>query len=173
MDVKGKIRTIPNFPKPGIMFRDITTLLNDADGFHHVILHFAERYSKMDIDVVAGIESRGFILGGAVAAFLKKGFVPIRKKGKVPGKVVRYEYELEYGKDVIEMHEDAIKKGQRVLIIDDLVATGGTCSAAIKLVESIGGKVVEAAFVVDLPALKGREKLKPTPTYAMLEFEGD
>ncbi|MBI4440859.1 adenine phosphoribosyltransferase [Candidatus Woesearchaeota archaeon] len=173
MDIKEKIRTIPHFPKQGIMFRDITTLLKDPDGFHHVILHLAERYSRMDIDVVAGIESRGFILGGAVAALLKKGFVPIRKKGKLPGKVVRYEYELEYGKDIIEVHEDAIRKGDRVLLIDDLVATGGTAGAAIKLIEQLGGNVIEAAFVIDLPDLKGRERILPTPSYAMVAFEGE
>ncbi len=172
MDIKDKIRTIPHFPKQGIMFRDITTLLKDPECFHHVVLHLAERYSKMDVDVVAGIESRGFILGGAVAVLLKKGFVPIRKKGKLPGKVVRHEYVLEYGTDVIEVHEDAIEKGDRVLLIDDLVATGGTAAAAIKLIEQLGGTVVEAAFVIDLPDLKGREKLFPTPSYAMVAFGG-
>lgn len=170
--IKSKIRTIPDFPKAGIMFRDITTLLKDPTGFSDVILAFAARYKSQKIDVVAGIEARGFILGGALAKELGVGFVPIRKKGKLPHKVHRIEYDLEYGKDVLEIHQDAIVPGERVLVVDDLLATGGTSKAACDLIEKIGGTVVECAFVVDLPELKGKEKLN-RPCFALVEFEGE
>lgn len=172
-NIKQKIRTIPNFPKEGIMFRDITTLLKDAKGFNEVIKVLYQKYKNEDIDIVAGIESRGFIIGGALAYKLKKGFVPIRKKGKLPAAVHREEYDLEYGKDVIEMHLDAIKKGDKVLLIDDLIATGGTALAACKLIEKAKGQVCECAFVVDLPELKGKEKLKPRKVFTLVEFEGE
>jgi len=137
-EIKSKIRAIPNFPKPGIMFRDITTLLKDARGLGHVINELEERYHKAKINYVAGIESRGFIIGGALAHKLGVGFIPIRKKGKLPAEVIREEYELEYGRDVVEMHKDALKKGDRVLLVDDLIATGGTALAACKLIEKSG-----------------------------------
>jgi adenine phosphoribosyltransferase len=172
-EIKSKIRTIPHFPKQGIMFRDITTLLKDANGLGHIISELAERYEGKKINYVAGIESRGFIIGGALAHKLKIGFIPIRKKGKLPAEVIREEYELEYGKDVVEMHKDALVKGDRVLLVDDLIATGGTALAACKLIEKAGGIVEECVFVVDLPELGGKEKLAPRKVFALVEFEGE
>jgi len=173
--IKSKIRTVPHWPKKGIMFRDITTLLKDPVGLKLVIDDLVKRYKEKKIDVVVGIDSRGFILGGAVAYLLGKGFVPVRKKGKLPAETVAETYELEYGTDTIEIHKDAITKGQNVLIVDDLVATGGTALAACRLVEKLGGKVVECAFIVDLPDIGGRKKLeaKGYKVYAQCEFEGD
>lgn len=173
--LKSKIRTIPHFPKQGIMFRDITTLLKDAQGFRKVIDEFVQRYTGVPIDVVVGLESRGFIIGGAIAHQLGKGFVPIRKKGKLPGEKVSHEYELEYGKDVIEIHKDAIKKGDKVLIVDDLIATAGTAMAAANLVRQLGGNIIECAFIIELPDLKGREKLEKMglKVFSLVQFEGD
>ncbi|MEI7961152.1 MAG: adenine phosphoribosyltransferase [archaeon] len=171
--VKSKIRAIPDFPKKGIMFRDITTLLKDSKGFNFVIDEFVLRYEKMDVDFVVGIESRGFILGAALAHRLDVGFIPIRKKGKLPAEVIREEYSLEYGTDVVEMHKDALKKGNKVLLVDDLLATGGTACAACKLIEKMGAIIVECAFVIDLPDLGGKTKLAPHKVYAMVEFEGE
>src|SRR5512137_2606025 len=161
MTIKSKIRTIPDYPKKGIMFRDITTLLKDPVGFRLVIDSLAQRYVSGEIafDVIVGIESRGFIIGGALSYVLGKGFVPIRKRGKLPAETVKQEYTLEYGTDVIEIHKDAIRKGDRVILIDDLLATGGTALAAASLVEKLGGKVQELAFIVDLPDVGGRKKL--------------
>jgi len=173
MTIKDKIRTIPHFPKKGIMFRDITTLLKDSEGFNQVIEELFTRYKNSKIDLVVGIESRGFIIGGALAHKLKVGFIPIRKKGKLPSEVLREEYELEYGKDIIEIHKDAIKKGQKILLVDDLIATGGTALAACKLIEKAGGEIIECAFVIDLPELKGKEKLYPRKVFALVEFEGE
>lgn len=175
MSIKSKIRTIPNFPKQGIMFRDITTLLKDADGLRQVLESFVDRYKNVPIDVVVGLEARGFILGGALAHQLGKGFVPIRKAGKLPSKTESFEYELEYGKDKIEMHVDAISKGDKVLMVDDLLATGGTAGASAKLIEKLGGTVVEMAFVIDLPDVGGRKKLESAGyrVFALCEFEGD
>lgn len=175
MFIKSKIRTIPDFPKKGIMFRDITTLLKDADGLREVIDSFVERYRDVPVDIVVGLEARGFILGGAVAYRLGKGFVPVRKKGKLPYRTERHEYELEYGTDVIEMHVDAIAPGDRVLIVDDLLATGGTALAAAKLVEKLGGAIVEMAFIVDLPDVGGRARIAEAGyrMFALCEFEGD
>jgi adenine phosphoribosyltransferase len=170
--LKSKIRTIPDFPKKGIMFRDITTLLNDSDAFRRTINVFASRYNDKKIDVVAGIESRGFIFGGALAYKINARFVPVRKPGKLPYKTISQEYDLEYGKDKIEIHEDAIKKGDKVLIIDDLIATGGTAAAACDLIEKIGGKIYECGFVVELPELKGWEKIKRS-YFKIIEFEGE
>ena len=157
------------------MFRDITTLLKDPQGLQLCLEDFAKRYKKKDIDVIVGIDSRGFILGGALAYLLGKGFVPVRKKGKLPAETIRQEYALEYGTDVIEIHKDAIEKGQRVLIIDDLIATGGTALAAASLVKKLGGEVVELAFIVDLPDLKGSKKLREAGLkyYAQTSFEGE
>lgn len=174
-NIKSRIRTIPDFPKQGIMFRDITTLLKDAQGFRKVIDEFVQRYTGADIDIIVGLEARGFILGGAIAHQLGKGFVPIRKAGKLPGKTEQHEYELEYGTDKIEVHVDAIDKGDKVLIVDDLLATAGTCLAAVSLVEKLGGDVVECAMIVELPDLGGREKLerKGHKVFSLVQFEGD
>jgi adenine phosphoribosyltransferase len=158
--IKSKIRTIPNWPKPGIMFRDITTLLGDPEGMNRVIDILYNRYKDQKIDIIAGIESRGFIIGSILANKLGVGFVPIRKKGKLPYEVVREEYALEYGTDIIEMHKDAIKYGQRVLIVDDLIATSGTCLAACNLIKKLGGDVTECAFVIELEDLGGKKKME-------------
>ncbi len=177
MPIKSRIRTIPDYPKKGIMFRDITTLIKDPVGFRLVIDNLTQRYIRegVEFDVIVGIESRGFILGGALAYTLGRGFVPIRKKGKLPGKVVSQEYELEYGTDVMEIHDDALKKGEKVLLIDDLLATGGTAIAAAALIEKLGGVVVEMAFIVDLPDVGGSGKLKDKGynMFTLTEFEGD
>jgi len=170
--IKSKIRTIPNWPKPGIMFRDITTLLKDAEGLKKVAEIFEERYRNKKIDVVAGIESRGFIVGSILAEKLNVGFVPLRKPGKLPAETISQSYVKEYGPDTIEIHKDAIKPGQKVLLTDDLIATGDTALAACGLIEKLGGEVVECAFIVDLPELKGKEKLNK-PVFAILEFEGE
>ncbi|MGV8151974.1 MAG: adenine phosphoribosyltransferase [Candidatus Nanoarchaeia archaeon] len=170
--IKSKIRTIPDYPKKGIMFRDITTLLNDSEAFRKTLQIFKNRYINKGIDVVAGIESRGFIFGGALAEKIGANFVPIRKKGKLPYETVSEEYDLEYGKDRIEIHKDSIKPMQKVLIMDDLIATGGTVKAACSLVEKIGGNIVECAFVIELPELKGREKLNK-PYFSIVKFEGE
>ncbi|MEM0465550.1 MAG: S-methyl-5'-thioadenosine phosphorylase [Candidatus Pacearchaeota archaeon] len=173
--IKSKITSIPNWPKPGIIFRDITTLLASPEGISKVIDILYDRYKEKKIDVITGIESRGFIIGALLANRMKLPFVLIRKKGKLPREVIREEYELEYGKDSIEIHKDSIKNGQKVLIIDDLVATGGTSLAACKLVKKLGGEVVECSFVIDLPDLKGREKIEKNGfrTFAIIEFEGE
>ncbi len=173
--IKSKIRTVPNWPKEGIMFRDITTLLKDKEGFNFMIDKLVERYKNMDIDVVAGIESRGFILGSVLAHRLNLGFVPIRKKGKLPAETVSEEYELEYGKDVIEIHKDAISEDQNVLLMDDLIATGGTSLAACNLIKKLGGNVVECSLIVDLPTLKGRKKVEDAgyKVFNLVEFEGE
>jgi len=175
MPIKTKIRTIPDYPKKGIMFRDITTLIKDPVGFRLVIDALTQRYIQVPFDTIVGIESRGFILGGALAYTLGKGFVPIRKKGKLPGKTVKQEYELEYGTDIIEIHEDALAKGERVMLIDDLLATGGTALASATLIEKLGAKVVEMAFIVDLPDVGGGKRLKEKgyAFHALTEFEGD
>jgi adenine phosphoribosyltransferase len=173
-NLKRLIRTIPDYPKPGIMFRDVTTLLGDAQGFKAAIARMAEPYRSEPVDAVAGIEARGFILGGAVADRLGCGFVPIRKRGKLPWKTIGQEYTLEYGVDAIEIHEDAIRKGERILIVDDLIATGGTAEAAAKLVRRSGGHVVGAVFVIDLPELGGTRRLEGIDVrcHSLMTFEG-
>ncbi|MBU0466766.1 MAG: S-methyl-5'-thioadenosine phosphorylase [Nanoarchaeota archaeon] len=171
--IKGKIRTIPNFPKPGILFRDITTLLADPEGMQKVIEIFYNRYKNKEIDVIAAIESRGFILGGILADKLKLPLVPIKKPGKLPGETVKEEYSLEYGTDCVEVHKDAISPGQNVLIIDDLLATGGTACAACNLIKRLGGKVAEVAFIVELPDLKGRDKLSGRNVFSIVRFDGE
>src|SRR3989338_7396598 len=173
MNLKSKIRTVPNWPIKGVMFRDITTILQDADAFKFVIDEFYERYKDKNIDKIVGIDSRGFIFGSVLAYKLNVGFVPVRKKGKLPYKTIQAEFEKEYGKDVVEMHIDAIKKGENVVIIDDLIATGGTILAAIELVEKLGGNILESAFVVSLPDLKGMEKLGNHKIFTMIDFEGE
>ena len=171
-DLKSMIRTVPDFPKKGIMFRDITTILQNREGFRYVIDKFYERYKDKNIDIVVAIESRGFIFGATLAYKLECNFVPVRKEGKLPHKTMKQEYSLEYGTAAVEIHEDAIKQGQNVLIVDDLIATSGTALATIKLVEILGGKIVECAFVVELTDLKGREKLKGHNIFSLVEFEG-
>ncbi len=174
-DLKALVRTIPDYPKPGIMFRDITTLLGHAQGLTACIQQLAAPYQDINVDAVAGIEARGFILGGAVADHLRCGFVPIRKKGKLPGKAIGQDYELEYGVDVIEIHEDGIASGERVLLVDDLIATGGTATAAVKLLRKLEAEIVGAAFVIDLPDLRGRERVEAlgVDCHTLIEFEGD
>jgi adenine phosphoribosyltransferase len=175
MPIKSRIRTVPHYPKQGVMFRDITTLLQDPVGLRVTINELVNRYTGMKIDKVAGIEARGFIIGAALAFQLGVGFVPIRKKGKLPAETVGHDYALEYGTDRIEMHVDAIAKGEKVLLADDLIATGGTAEAAVKLIESMGGKIVECCFVIDLPDLGGRKRLERhgQKVFALCEFEGD
>jgi adenine phosphoribosyltransferase len=177
MPIKSKIRTVPNYPKRGIMFRDITTLLKDPVGFRLVIDTLVQRYSRREYeyDTIVGIESRGFIIGAAMSYALGKGFIPIRKKGKLPAEVESQEYALEYGTDRIEIHKDALKPGERVLLVDDLLATGGTALAAAALIEKLGAVVAEMVFVVDLPDVGGRKKLqdKGYSLFALTEFAGD
>ncbi len=173
--IKSQIRTIPNFPKPGIMFRDITTLLKDGKGLKNVIKIFAKRHSKNKIEQIVGIEARGFILGSALAYELGIGFVPIRKKGKLPGKTISKSYQLEYGIDSIEIHDDALISGDKILLVDDLIATGGTAIAAVELLMQIGANIQEALFVVDLPELKGKKRLLDhgIKVFNILEFDGE
>ena len=171
--IKAKIRTVPHWPKQGIMFRDITTLLKDPEGFKETIDLLHKRYKDKKIDKVIGIESRGFIFGAPLAYLLNCGFVPIRKPGKLPAECESEEYTLEYGKDKIEIHKDSIEKGDRVLIVDDLIATAGTASAAKKLVKKLGGDLVECAFIVELVSLNGRAKLKDEHIFSIVEFEGE
>ena len=175
MPIKSKIRTVPHYPKQGIQFRDITTLLKDPMGFRATIDELAQRYADMKLDKIAGIEARGFIFGAALAYTLNKGFVPIRKKGKLPAETIGHDYALEYGTDRIEIHTDAISKGEKVLLVDDLIATGGTAEAACVLIEKMGGKIVECCFIIDLPDIGGRARLEKHghKVFALCEFEGD
>ena len=159
-DLKSSIRDIPGFPKEGIIFKDITTLLRDKDKFRQTVDLFAEKFKSKKIDIIISVEARGFIFGAALAYKIGAGIAPVRKKGKLPFKTHSVTYELEYGKDTLEIHQDAFKKGANVLIVDDLLATGGTCKAVIELVEKIGGKIVGLAFLIELLPLKGRDKLK-------------
>ena len=170
VDLKTKIRTIPDFPRTGVMFKDITTLLRDAHAFKYAIKKILEAVKDKDIDVVASAESRGFILGSVLSYELSAGFVPLRKPGKLPYKTIRQEFETEYSKDAFEIHVDAIEKGDNVLIVDDLLATGGTARAAVDLIERLGGNVVALAFLIELSFLKGREKLKKYPIYSLIEY---
>lgn len=173
MDLSKYIRSIPDFPKKGILFRDITTLIADPAAFAGAVDALAERYKGERIDAVAAIESRGFIFGAPLAIKLGVGFIPIRKPGKLPWKTISEEYTLEYGVDKLEIHQDAIKKGQRVLLVDDLIATGGSILAAIRLVERLGGEVVEVAVLIELVDLKGREKIAPKKLFSLIKFEGE
>ncbi len=174
IDIRALVRTIPDYPKPGILFRDITTLLADGAGLREVIARLAERCADHRIDKVAGIEARGFILGGALAERLGVGFVPIRKKGKLPFETIGHDYELEYGVDRVEIHRDAIGAGERVAMVDDLIATGGTAVAGLTLIRKLGGEVVESCFVIELPELGGRTRLERAgcPVHALISFEG-
>jgi adenine phosphoribosyltransferase len=175
MPIKSRIRTVPHYPKSGVMFRDITTLLKDATGLQLAVKSLAHHFRNQAIDRVAGIEARGFIMGAAVAYELSLGFVPVRKKGKLPAEVVGQDYNLEYGIDRIEMHTDAIAPGESILLIDDLIATGGTAAAACALIQSMGGNVQGCGFVIDLPDLGGRKLLEQLGhcVFALCEFEGD
>ena len=175
MDLRAAIRTIPDYPKPGVMFRDITTLLADARAFRRAIDELVQPLAGAKIDKVAGIEARGFILGGAIAHQLSVGFIPIRKKGKLPFETMGEAYELEYGVDEVEIHVDAIGKGDRVLLVDDLIATGGTASAAIRLLERAGAEIVLCSFVVDLPDLGGADKLRAMgkQVVSLIDFAGE
>ncbi len=177
MPIKSKIRSIPDYPKKGIMFRDITTLIKDPVGFRLVIDNLTQRYlnNGMDFDIIVGIEARGFIIGGALSYTLGKGFAPIRKKGKLPADVISQEYQLEYGTDQVEIHRDAFEKGTKILLVDDLLATGGTALAAAALIEKLGGVITEMAFIVNLPDVGGAKKLseKGYKIYSLTEFEGE
>ncbi|HJL66284.1 MAG: adenine phosphoribosyltransferase [Arenicellales bacterium] len=175
MPIKSHIRTIEHYPKQGVMFRDITTLLKDPVGFRVAIDEFVNRYTGMKIDKIAGIEARGFIIGAPLAYLLGVGFIPIRKQGKLPAETVGQEYELEYGVDRVEIHTDALDKGDKVLLVDDLIATGGTAEATVKLIQEMGGEIVECCFVIDLPDIGGRARLEKIgqTVFTLCEFEGD
>jgi adenine phosphoribosyltransferase len=175
MSIKSLVRTIPHYPKPGIMFRDITTLLKDPVGFRLTVQALADRYANQGIQKVVGIESRGFIVGAPLAWALGAGFVPIRKRGKLPAETIGHDYELEYGADRVEIHTDAIERDERVLLVDDLIATGGTALAAVELIEQLHGQLVEAAFVINLPDIGGMARLhaRGIACHALTEFEGD
>lgn len=170
-ELRGKIRDIKDFPSEGILFKDITTLLRDGPAWAAVIDHLAARYHTSRVDVVVGVESRGFIFGGALAHQLKAGFVPVRKRGKLPARTIEEEYELEYGRDVLAIHEDAVTPGQRVLVVDDLLATGGTMAATLRLITRLGGVVVGTAFLIELAFLKGRERLTGTRIDSLIVYE--
>src|SRR5690348_1326313 len=173
-DLKAAIRSIPDYPKPGIVFRDITTLLGDARAFRRAVDELVHPFAGGRVDKVAGIEARGFILGGAIAHQLSSGFVPIRKKGKLPHKTVSMSYSLEYGTDEMEMHVDAVQPGEKVILVDDLIATGGTAEGAVKLLRQIGANVVAACFIIDLPELGGADKIRKldVPVRTLMTFEG-
>ncbi|MGA7623516.1 MAG: adenine phosphoribosyltransferase [Candidatus Acidiferrales bacterium] len=170
-DLKTLIREIPDYPKPGILFYDLTTLLKDPKGFHSLVDQLCEQYKGHEVDIVAGIEARGFIFAPALAYRLNAGFVPVRKPKKLPGKTSSVTYQLEYGSDQLDIHEDAIRPGQSVLICDDLLATGGTAAAAVKLIAQLGGKVVGAAFAVELTFLNGRAKLPGVRVFSLLKYD--
>ncbi len=174
MDIRSLVRTVPDFPKPGVLFRDITTLLKDAEGFRFVVEKLAAAYRDSRVDKIAAIESRGFIVGAAVAYRLKVGFVPVRKAGKLPAENFGQDYELEYGTDRLELHRDAIRPNERVVLVDDLIATGGTAQAALRLIGIAGGRVIGCAFVIDLPELGGRARLEKAgvPVLALCQFAG-
>jgi adenine phosphoribosyltransferase len=174
VDLKKAIRTIPDYPRPGIQFRDITTLLGNAEAFRYTVDELVQPWTGKKVDRVAGIEARGFILGGAVAHQLRAGFVPIRKKGKLPHVTVRVAYSLEYGIDEMEMHADAVSPGEKIILVDDLIATGGTAEAAVRLLRQQGAQVLAAVFIVNLPALGGARRLVEAgvPVRTLLEFEG-
>ncbi|MFA6010200.1 MAG: adenine phosphoribosyltransferase [Desulfobacteraceae bacterium] len=173
MDLTKTIRSIPDWPIKGVIFRDLTTLMQNPEAYKAACDALYERYKGMNIEKIVGIDARGFVFGGVLAYLLNVGFVPVRKKGKLPHKTISASYSLEYGEDHVEMHEDAITKGERVVIVDDLIATGGTMEAAVKLVRTLGGEIVECAFIVELPDLKGREKIKDQKVFTLCEFEGE
>jgi adenine phosphoribosyltransferase len=168
--LKSLIRDVPDFPMPGILFRDVTPLLRDPHGLRSVVDAFRERFQDQRVDAVAGVESRGFVFGAPLATALGVGFIPIRKVGKLPAETIRREYALEYGTNTLEMHADALKPGERILLIDDLLATGGTARAAVELIEAVGGEVVSAAFVIELTFLNGRDALPGTDVQALIAY---
>ncbi len=170
MDLAATIRNVPDFPKPGIQFKDVTTLLLEPEAFRQVVDGLKARYADKKLDAIVGVDARGFVFGGALAYAMDLPFVLARKKGKLPADTVAESFELEYGTDTVEIHRDAISEGQRLLIIDDLLATGGTVAAVARLVKRLGGEIVEAAFVIELPPLKGREKLAGIPVHSVVEF---
>ena len=174
MPMKNLIRSIPNYPKQGIIFRDITTLIKDSNGLNLIVKEFRDRYDGVKIDKVAGIEARGFIIGSPLAYALGVGFIPIRKKGKLPAKTIGCDYELEYGTDRIEIHEDAVSVGENILLVDDLIATGGTAAAAMTLIKKCGGNIVECLFVIELPELGGKKRLEAmgASVFSLTEFDG-
>lgn len=173
--IKNSIKTIEDYPLPGIMFRDITSLIENGAAFSATIALFKDRYQGLQIDKVVGTEARGFIFGAPVAAALGAGFVPVRKPSKLPRDTIQESYDLEYGSDVLQIHKDAIKPGEKVLLMDDLLATGGTAEASVKLIQRLGGEVIEAAFVIELPALNGAKKLSAmsVPLFSLIEFAGE
>jgi adenine phosphoribosyltransferase len=173
--IKNSIKSIPNYPMEGIIFRDVTSLIENGEAFAATIAEFVARYKDMKIDKVVGTEARGFIFGAPLAAAIGAGFVPVRKPGKLPRNTIEEDYTLEYGTDTLQIHSDAIKKGESVLLMDDLLATGGTAEASVKLIQRLGGTVIESAFVIELPALNGAEKLKQlgVPLFSLISFEGE
>ena len=173
MNLKDSIRSIADWPIEGVIFRDITTLMQNPEAYRSTCDVFYNRYNDMHIDKVVGIDARGFVFGAVLAYQLNVGFIPVRKKGKLPHQTVSEQYTLEYGKNTVEMHADAITKGEKVVIIDDLIATGGTIEAAVKLVKKLGGDILECAFIVELPELKGRDKIKDQKIFTICEFEGE
>jgi len=173
MDLKASIRSIPDWPIKGVIFRDLTTLMQNPEAYRNACDVFYNRYKNMHIDKIVGIDARGFVFGAVLAYQLNVGFVPVRKKGKLPHHTVSAQYTLEYGKNTVEMHADAIATGEKVVIIDDLIATGGTIEAAVKLVKKLGGDILECGFIVELPDLKGREKINGQKIFTICEFEGD
>ncbi|HOD51270.1 MAG TPA: adenine phosphoribosyltransferase [Candidatus Hydrogenedentes bacterium] len=170
MDLEALIRNVPDFPKPGIQFKDITTLLKNGPAFKHIIDGWRDRYADRGVDAIVGAEARGFMFGGALAYALGLPFVPVRKPGKLPAETLSETFQLEYGTDTLEIHKDALNAGERVVLIDDLLATGGTMEAVAKLVERLGAEIVEIAFVIELPLLKGRERLRAYPVHTLVEF---
>ncbi|MCK8827561.1 adenine phosphoribosyltransferase [Natroniella acetigena] len=168
MNLADKIRTIPDFPKEGIQFKDITTLLKDPESYQEAINQLAQRYQETEIDYVVGIEARGFLVGAPLALELNKGFIPVRKQGKLPGEIIKTEYDLEYGSNTLELHKDAIETGDKILVVDDLLATGGTVKATLDLIEELGGKIAEVAFLMELADLDGREKLKDYEVFSLI-----
>ena len=170
MNLKDKIRVIPDYPQPGIRFKDISTLLQDGDAFHYAVQTLADQYRDKGIELVIGPEARGFLIGASVAYALGAGFIPVRKPGKLPGETIRYEYSLEYGEDALEIHKDAIRPGQKVLVIDDLLATGGTILATIGLAEKLGGIVAGVGFLIELTYLEGRKKLEKYSVTSLIQY---
>lgn len=173
MNLKETIRSIPDWPIKGVIFRDLTTLMQDPRAFRESCDVLYDRYKDMDIDKIVGIDARGFVFGAVLAYKLNIGFIPVRKKGKLPAKTIQETYSLEYGEDTLEIHEDAVEKGQKVVIVDDLIATGGTVGATVKLVKKLGADIIECAFVVELPDLNGRAQIEGCNVYSITEFEGE
>jgi len=173
MELKSTIRSISDWPIKGVIFRDLTTLMQDPDAFRESCDVLYERYKDQDIDKIVGIDARGFVFGAVLAYKLGIGFIPVRKKGKLPYKTIEETYSLEYGEDTLEIHEDALNKGEKVIVVDDLIATGGTVGATVSLLGKLGAQIIECAFIVELPDLKGRDKIKNCKVFSITEFEGE